>query len=273
MASLEENLAYWEKTYDWSGSGEEWSQGWGGSERLWMGSIRPRLARFLPTESLLEIAPGFGRFTPYLLKECTRYEGIDLAPRCVHACRKRFPQAHFLLGDGKSLEGVATDSIDFVFSFFSLIHAELDVIQAYLQELTRVLKPTGAAFLHHSNLAEHSRYFHRIERLPAWLKRGLFAVGCIDLPQWRALSVSATLVAKVALDVGLAVVSQEVVPFGSRRGIDCFSTFVKADGTWKAQAIRWDHPAFIQEAWRVRQATPFAPAYLPSHVYGPLERR
>jgi hypothetical protein len=47
---------------------------------------------------------------------------------------------------------IENGSIDFAFSFDSLVHAESDVMSSYAHELARVLKPGGVAFLHHSNL-------------------------------------------------------------------------------------------------------------------------
>ena len=47
---------------------------------------------------------------------------------------------------------VDDESIDFAFSADSLVHADLDVIAAYLSELARTLRPNGVGFIHHSNL-------------------------------------------------------------------------------------------------------------------------
>lgn len=44
-------------------------------------------------------------------------------------------------------------AVDLAFSFDSLVHVEIDVIEGYLTELARVLVPDGVAILHHSNLA------------------------------------------------------------------------------------------------------------------------
>jgi hypothetical protein len=54
---------------------------------------------------------------------------------------------------------VPDDSIDFVFSFDSLVHAEADVMQAYLNQLVRKLKLNGVGFIHHSNIGEYQRVF------------------------------------------------------------------------------------------------------------------
>ncbi len=61
---------------------------------------------------------------------------------------------------------VADGSIDFVFSFDSLVHAEEDVIRSYLDQLGQKLRPDGVGFLHHSNLGEYARYFAFVEKLP-----------------------------------------------------------------------------------------------------------
>lgn len=69
MAKVDENAAFWAE-YDWANAGEEWSDGWGGSQAQWHGVILPRIARFLPAGSMLEIAPGHGRWTRYLREHC-----------------------------------------------------------------------------------------------------------------------------------------------------------------------------------------------------------
>ena len=48
--------------YDWKEAGEEWSQPWGSSAAQWAGTIFPRIRECLPADTILEIAPGFGRW-------------------------------------------------------------------------------------------------------------------------------------------------------------------------------------------------------------------
>lgn len=274
MASVEENRRYWDEVYDWSEGGEEWSRGWGGTEALWTASLQPRLARFLPAATILELAPGHGRLVPYLERHCQTYIGVDLSAGCVSLCQEMFPQHQFYCNDGRSLPMIADSSVDLVFSFFSLIHAETDTMLDYLREFARVLKPEGGGFIHHSNLAEHGRYFSRVGRLPRGLQRALFEAGLVDLPQWRAPSVSASVVADLARQAGLAVLCQETVNFGSRRTIDAFTSFVRADGPWQASGGWWRHPGFMHEAMKVRlsKRAP-APVTLPAEHYGPLQKR
>jgi ubiquinone/menaquinone biosynthesis C-methylase UbiE len=269
MPTVAENRRFWGDVYDWSQGGEEWSLGWGGTHQLWEASLLPRVARFLPAPVILELAPGYGRFTPYLSAHCQTYIGVDISPGCVQACQQRFPEHQFFCNDGESLPMIADGSVDFIFSFFSLIHAEEETMLAYLREFARVLKPGGGGFVHHSNLAEHGAYFRAIGRLPRWAGRLLFGIGLVDLPQWRASSVSAEVFARCARQTGLALVTQETVNFGSRRTIDAFSSFVRADGPWQAPGQLWRHPGFMHEAMRVRLRG--RPSHLPDPYYRPLQ--
>ena len=104
-------------------------------------------------------------------------------------------------------------SIDFAFSFDSLVHAEADVMSSYANELARVLKPGGCAFLHHSNLdAVRSRSVldkvkQRLSRLP------------FD-QRWRAPSMSAEKMRAFVEAAGMTCIQQEIVPLGSRLAVD-----------------------------------------------------
>ena len=158
MPTLEENKLAWDTTYPWIQQGEEWSWEWGGSEARGYGSILPRIHAFIPARTILEIAPGFGRWTHYLKGSCGSLIGVDLGENCIRACRQRFAAERHLsfhVNDGKSLAMVADESIDFAFSFDSLVHAEADVIGAYLEQLARKLKTDGIGFIHHSNLGQY----------------------------------------------------------------------------------------------------------------------
>lgn len=135
MPSIDDNEAVWGVRYRWEERGDEWSASWGGPAMQWHGTLYPRLRAFLPAVHIVEIAPGHGRWTPFLLDHCERYTGIDLAESCVAVCEERFardPKATFRVNDGQSLPGVGDGAADLVFSFDSLVHVEPDVIGHYL---------------------------------------------------------------------------------------------------------------------------------------------
>lgn len=213
MPSVEENLNQW-SDHDWSSAGDEWSIGYGGTGAMWAWTILPRIAALLPSEHILEIAPGFGRVTQYLAPACNRLTLVDLTERCIDACRTRFghlDHVEFHLNDGTSLAMIEDDSIDVVLSWDSLIHVEDDVLSGYLTQLATRLRPGGVGFFHHSNLAEYRRRGSR--RLS------------IANEHWRATSVSAATVRRSCRKAGLECLVQEQVPWGGANFTDCFTTF------------------------------------------------
>lgn len=237
MPSVEANKNKW-ASHHWSGAGEEWSTLAGGSARWWHGILMPRLMPILaalpPKPNILEIAPGHGRWTQYLLPYASSLTAIDIDAGCLEACRKRFgKRVHLVLGDGLTLGGPLeriNGPIDFCFSYDSLVHAEIDAMGSYIRELTRVLRPGGYAFLHHSNLA-----------------------GC-DMPRgtpthWRATSVDAKAIRERALSCDLEVPLQELCTKGGpkdRALIDCISVLRKPVGEPDSQTTVVQSPDF----WR-----------------------
>lgn len=235
MPELEWNNAVWGGSYDWATSGEEWSATWGGSEAQWFGSLYPRLHRVLPAKRVLEIAPGFGRWTKFLVSACESYVGIDLSDKCVEACQLTFAAANharFVKNDGLSLEE-ADGSFDFVFSFDSLVHGELDVFTHYIPQIIARLTPNGAAFIHHSNL----------RAIPDHASN----------PHCRATSVDAAQIAALIVDHGGCVLIQEVVNWGGQMLSDCLTMFGRADSSTDQLApIVIANPRFMDEAELIR---------------------
>lgn len=249
MPSIEENRRLWNDTYRWTEAGDEWSEHWGSAARQWHGSLLPRVRRWLPAANIVEIAPGHGRWTRFLLPHCESLVGVDLAPRSVEACRARFaeePKATFRQTDGTTLPGVEDGSVDFVFSFDSLVHAEQDVMDAYLREIARVLRPDGAAFLHHSNVYAHRRYYGPRRWIPFYST--VARTGLVDPHNWRGYTASAERVAASAAKLGLRVIGQELVPWNSRHLIDCMSTIVRAGSAGDRPLVRVENPLFEHEA-------------------------
>ena len=234
MADVEKNLAVWE-SWDWSREGEEWSASWGGTAALWHGTLLPRIGRFVPTATILEIAPGYGRWTQYLQGLCELLVVVDLTENCIDHCRKRFAELDHItyhVNDGRSLEMIEDGSIDFVFSFDSLVHVELDVLEAYLEQLGAKLRPGGAGFIHHSNAGAYRFLNSAARRVPARLRRRFVDRGLVtDVFAWRAESVTTEKVAEACASAGLTLLAQEAINWERGRfTIDALSTFTRADG-------------------------------------------
>jgi SAM-dependent methyltransferase len=263
MPSIEWNQSVWGRNYPWPNQGEEWSVAWGGADTQWFATILPRIRNFLPAKLLLEIAPGYGRWTAYLLSLCDEYVGVDVAETCVNACKQRFStaeNANFFANDGKSLSMIADQTVDFVFSFDSLVHVEADVIDAYLAELSRVLAPDGIAFIHHSNMGTHlpslraARLLEKAAGPIPLARRVLTRLRIINWDHARAESMTAEHLAIACRNAGLTCVGQELIDWGHRRRlIDCLSLVARPESRWARPAVVVSNPNFMDEALSARR--------------------
>ncbi len=166
-------------------------------------------AKFVnPDHVAIEIGPGGGRWTRYMLGFRQLY-AIDFHQELLDELGKLFrcPQLTPLKNDGCDFPGIADSSVDFVFSFGVFVHLEFHIIEGYLEEIARVLKPGGKAVIQYadkskpkaqSNEGFSENYPHKMRR--AVLDRGFFIVSenltvlphssivCFEKPEETALS-------------------------------------------------------------------------------------
>jgi hypothetical protein len=240
-------------SYDWKHAGEEWSEPWGSSAAQWFGAILPRIRDCLPAETILEIAPGFGRWTHYLKDHCQNLWAVDRVAECIEACRRRFANdrhVHCQLNDGRSLSMLPDNSVDFVFSFDSFVHLERNIVEAYLMQLGQKLKVGGKGFIHHSNFGEYADSLR--ERIPRWLKRPLMKAHIVDSSHQREATMTADLFRRVCAQHGLHCLRQELVNWRGSRLIDCFSFFVRTDFSSQESPRIIRNPKFMREAALIR---------------------
>lgn len=252
MPSVEENKKLWNDTFSWKRQGEEWSRYWGSAEMQWYASIFPRIYTYVPSATILEIAPGYGRWTHYLKDLAEKLMVVDLSEKCIEACKQRFSQSthlEYYVNDGRSLAMIPDRSVDFVFSFDSLVHVEKDVLQTYLQQLAQKLKTNGVGVIHHSNLGEYAQYYRRVQKIFPWGKKFLEKFQLLDVQDhWRSYSVSAEGFVEMAKESGLCCIRQELVNWGSKHLIDCFSFFTRPQSKWESPLKVLRNPYFMQEA-------------------------
>ena len=248
------------QSYDWKDGGEEWSKPWGSSTAQWFGAILPRIQSCLPATTILEIAPGFGRWTNFLREHCERLVVVDFAEKCIEACRARFgsdPRISYYVNDGRSLSMLPDESVDFVFSFDAFVHIGRKGVGAYLSELERKLKVGGKGFIHHSNLGEYAHSAR--ERLPESVRKLLIKTKLLDWEHHRTPTMSAELFRVLCAENGMHCLKQELINWRGRRLIDCFSWFTRSTGELAAtQVVR--NPNFMQEAALIRQRSQISPA-------------
>jgi len=155
MDNVKSNHSFWNNNERWIEDGEEWSGQFGDTENLWNSLLHPRIGKFLRGD-VLELACGRGRITRKLLQYNPKSLDIqDLSSNCINRCRERFGNDinNYVVGNGSSLEEFESDSKDFILSFDSFVHINEEVIDSYLNEIYRVLKPGGYCWLHHAHLS------------------------------------------------------------------------------------------------------------------------
>lgn len=104
------------------------------------------------THTAIEIGPGGGRWTRYLLG-FTRLYVVDYHEELLRELRKNYslPNMVFVKNDGTDLPGIPDNSVDFVFTFGTFVHLDRDLIEAYLANLRRVVKPGANLVIQYSD--------------------------------------------------------------------------------------------------------------------------
>lgn len=246
MATLKANKKYYED-YDWSSGGEEWSEPWGGTRSMWLASIYPRISKFLPAPTIIEIGAGHGRIARILHAFATSQLVLfDIVDDCLTVCKKKFESSSKTVcrkTDGYNLDGVDDNSVDFIFSFYSLVGSDKKIITGYMQEFDRVLSDDGAAFIHHSNAG---MYFDPDK--PETDKRLLL------LAAYRDMTIDAAEVQEIAASCNLSCIKQECINWDITEILsDCFSTIVRPASKWAREPEILHNSDFQQEQNRAKQ--------------------
>lgn len=243
MPTYDWNIKTWGETYNWGQEGEEWSSAWGNSETQWFSTLLPRLHRFLPCENVLEIAPGFGRWTKFLLPlTIGRYVGVDISESCIAHCNEKFKsdKASFFQNDGFSLKQAYGRKYDLIFSFDSLVHADINVLKAYIEQALELLASDGVCFIHHSNFGQIRPLGIEKDNHPGYT-------------HCRDQSSTASEVKEYIAQMGGKVLIQELVNWGCDSLIDCFTVFSLKDSKFENEIKIIENYDFMKEAYNCRK--------------------
>ncbi|MEP9386211.1 class I SAM-dependent methyltransferase [Mesorhizobium sp. KR9-304] len=148
--SPEANKHIWDN-WDWSAQGDEWTP-----SAEWKQSVVSKFLDpyFANADFILEVGPGAGRWTEYLIPRAENFLGVDISETCIEECRKRFAKssnATFEVGNGKDLRTLAAASVDRIWSFDVFVHINRAEFSSYVSEFNRVLKPDGLGVIHHGS--------------------------------------------------------------------------------------------------------------------------
>lgn len=92
----------------------------------------------------LEIGPGGGRWTRYLLRFGQLYV-VDHHAELLEELRRHFnqPNMKFIVNNGTDFPDVRPESVDYIISIACFVHLEPHLVQAYLRNMYTILKPGG----------------------------------------------------------------------------------------------------------------------------------
>ncbi len=127
----------------------------------------------------LDFGCGVGRLTQALAEHFDSCDGVDLASSMIERARalnRNGERVRFHQNDASDLRLFGDGSFDFVLSLIVLQHMKPELMQGYMREFVRILRPGGVAFF---NVPE-SFFVSEVEALPpeAW-RASLTLVGPI----------------------------------------------------------------------------------------------
>ena len=111
--------------------------------------LRPYVS---PRTTVVEIGPGGGRWTRYML-DAKRVYAVDYHQELLDELRSNFHSEtlSYIKNDGDNFPGVPDRSVDLIFSFGAFVHFDIDLIGRYLQHMKPLLKPDANVILHYSD--------------------------------------------------------------------------------------------------------------------------
>lgn len=160
-------------------------------------------------EIVVDLAAGHGRNSAKLIEYASKLIVMDIQPGNVEVCRKRFEgnlNVTSTICSGYDLSPLPDESVTLVYSFDAMVHFNPDVVQSYLNDTYRTLKPGGRGFFHHSNFTG-GKDWKTNPGSRNYMSKAIFA----DY-------------AKVA---GLSLLDQRVIDWGQRPQLDCLTLVEK----------------------------------------------
>jgi SAM-dependent methyltransferase len=135
------------------------------SGRQIVGSALEDLPSDPPSNGLaVEIGSGLGRICVALADRFERVVGIDISSEMVERARSLVaePRVQFMVGDGSSLRPIDDGSADLVLTFTVFQHIpRLSVIDGYIAEVGRILRPRGVFVFQWNNTPGTIRWVAR----------------------------------------------------------------------------------------------------------------
>lgn len=146
----------------------------------------------LDLTAVVELACGHGRHAEQILKSSGKLYLVDVLEENILYCKQRFgdhSQLVYMQCNGYNFEPIESSSVTSIFSYDAMVHFSQDIVESYLKDAARILKPAGMALFHHSNYsAPAARSFGQNPHARNHMTYDLFQ----DLAQTAKLTVEAS---------------------------------------------------------------------------------
>ena len=175
------------------------------------GTLFRQLFARLQLDAVLELACGHGRHSFQIKDKAKKLILMDIHESNIAASQRRLaghPDCTILLNNGYDFQPVANESLTAIFCYDAMVHFEPELVESYIKDSARVLKPAGMALFHHSNLIppEGNTYGQN----PGWRNR-----------------MNQLLFQRHVVDAGLCVLHSTVISWGGVAELDCVSLIQK----------------------------------------------
>ena len=134
-----------------------------------------------PSHAAVEIGPGGGRWTRYLLDFRTLY-AVDYHQELLDELARNFQRyrnIRFIKNSGTDFPGIDPETIDYVFSFGTFVHLEFALIERYLAAIRPIAKPGANIVIQYSDktkiMAQTNRGFS--DNSPDRMRTAVVAAG------------------------------------------------------------------------------------------------
>jgi SAM-dependent methyltransferase len=188
-------------------------------EEQWCRIIYP-IIKDMDFSCVLDFAAGHGRNSAKLLALSRQLIIVDPSPDSIFVLKQRFStppstcKITIIQNSGIDLHDVESSSVTLLYSWDAMVHFDKRLVDCYMPEFARVLRPGGRCFLHHSN-------FGRISQGEDFQNH----------PAWRS-NVDKDTFARSCFANGLIVTRQILLPWpvpdiGQVKELDCISVVAK----------------------------------------------
>jgi len=159
---------------------------------------------------VVDLACGRGRNSVKLAIRSKHLVLVDICQQNLEACQQRFSclsGIEYLLCDGQSIP-VQPDTATLVYCFDAMVHFDPVAVFRYIEDCAKVLRPDGIGFFHHSNYSgnQNGDWRHN-PHARNHMTQQLFVDKCKE--------------------VGLSIVSSDIIDWGTAEGLDCITVVKK----------------------------------------------